>query len=361
MDYDLQEDLKNLQTRICDIEQKIDLENIKARISKLTETRDKAGFWDNPKENQKILKELSQNERLLAEFSDISDSFSVINELAKILSAEDTEGSYFTKDFLVLKSKIEAFEFNVLLSGEFDDSDCYFSLHSGTGGVDAMDFTDMLLRMYLRFFERQGYKIEILDKQVGDEAGIKSVMLEVKGDYAYGYLKAEKGVHRLVRKSPFNSKGLRQTSFALVEVMPKVDEVSAIEIDPSEVRVDTFRASGAGGQHVNTTDSAVRITHLKTGIVTQCQNERSQLQNKEQALSILKAKLRLLMVENQKAKVQDVSGESLEASWGNQIRSYVLHPYTLVKDHRTDYEDADTKKILDGDLMDFIKAWLKRK
>jgi len=330
----------------------------KEKIDNFKQEQNKPDFWDNPKKSSKILKELSALENLLKEFHLLNQEVNNIDELFEICENENEE-THIISDFDILIKKINQFEIKVLLSGEYDNNNCYFSLHSGTGGVDAMDFTDMLLRMYMRFFDDKNFKINMIDKQKGEEAGIKSVLLEVSGDYAYGLLKAEKGVHRLVRKSPFNSKGLRQTSFALAEVIPQIDQDDDININPDDIKIDTFRSQGAGGQSVNTTDSAVRITHLKSGIVVQCQNERSQLQNKEQAMKILSSKLKMKTLEDNDKKLREVSGETSEASWGNQIRSYVLQPYTLVKDHRTNYEETDVNKVLDGHLEIFIEKFLR--
>jgi len=335
------------------------LDEKKSKIENLQKEQNRPDFWDNPKKSSKMLKELSALDGLLKEFYSLTQDMSTVDELCDICDNEEEE-THIISDFNILIKKMDQFEIKVLLSGEYDNNNCYFSLHSGTGGVDAMDFTDILLRMYMRFFDSKGFKINIIDKQRGEEAGIKSVLLEVSGEYAYGLLKAERGVHRLVRKSPFNSKGLRQTSFALVEVLPQIEQDDEINIRPDDIKVDTFRSQGAGGQSVNTTDSAVRITHLKTGIVVQCQNERSQLQNKEQAMKILSSKIKMKMLADNDKRLKEVSGETSEASWGNQIRSYVLQPYTLVKDHRTNYEETDVNKVLDGHLDIFIEKFLRQ-
>jgi len=318
-------------------------------------------FWDDPKKSAIVLKDIAVLERLLNEFNDIWGAYEVLEEFMPIIEEGSKEEESLVRDLGRMKERISEFELNVVLNGPYDNSNAYFSLHAGTGGVDAMDFTDILFRMYLRFFESMGYKCEILDKQTGEEAGLKSATLLVKGEFCYGYLKAERGVHRLVRKSPFNAKGLRQTSFALVEVIPEIEEVDSIELKPDDLRIDTYRAGGAGGQHVNTTDSAVRITHLKTGLTAQCQNERSQFQNKEEAMKMLKSKLILRLIEEQKKELSELKGGVREASWGNQIRSYVMQPYTLVKDHRTNYEEVDVEKVLNGNILDFIMAFLKMK
>ncbi len=274
-------------------------------------------------------------------------------------SGEHTLRPDIEKKISELQKEFADLEFFLLLSGPYDGANAILAIHAGTGGTDAQDWAGMLLRMYLRFIEKQGWKARVVDESRGQEAGIKSVTLEVKGHYAYGYLKAEAGVHRLVRISPFDAEAMRHTSFALVEVIPELEEIREMAIDPKDLRIDTFMSGGHGGQSVNTTYSAVRIVHLPTTITVQCQNERSQTQNKETAMKILRARLHLRKIAEQQKEKQELRGEYAEAAWGNQIRSYVLQPYKLVKDHRTKFESTDPDAVLDGKLQPFIEAFLR--
>ncbi len=257
-----------------------------------------------------------------------------------------------------LSEKLDRFRVETLLSGEYDSNNAIISLHPGAGGTESQDWAEMLLRMYTRWAEKKGYKVKTLDLQPGDVAGIKSVTLLIEGVNAYGYLKTERGVHRLVRISPFDSSGRRHTSFASLDVSPEVDDTVEIEILPDDIRIDTFRASGAGGQHINKTDSAIRITHLKTGIVVQCQNERSQHQNKEVAMGMLKGKLVEILEQEKMDRLEDIKGDYSQIAWGSQIRSYVFHPYTMVKDHRTNVEIGNVASVMDGELDSFMNAYL---
>ncbi|GIW14082.1 MAG: peptide chain release factor 2 [Tepidiforma sp.] len=279
-------------------------------------------------------------------------------ELALAEGDEETAGEV-AKELDAIERELNRLEFQLQLSGEYDMRNAILAVHAGAGGTDSQDWAEMLLRMYLRWAERKGFETEILDVTEGEEAGIKSATVEVRGPYAYGYLKSERGVHRLVRLSPFNSAATRQTSFAKVEVMPEVDEVGEVEINPDDLRIDVFRSSGAGGQNVQKNSTAVRITHIPTGIVVTCQNERSQAQNRESAMKVLEARLLELELNRQEEEKARLKGEHVDVSFGSQIRNYVLHPYKLVKDLRTGYETSDTTAVLDGDIDPFIEAYLK--
>lgn len=289
-----------------------------------------------------------------------AEDLTVLLEMA--LEAKDiTVEQEIANGLEAIDKEIYQFELKLKLSGEYDQRDAILAINAGAGGTDAQDWAQGLLRMYQRFCEQQGFAAEVIEISAGEEAGIKSATLMVKGLYAYGYLKSEKGVHRLVRISPFNANDKRQTSFASVDVIPQIPLEEKVEINPTELKVDTFRSSGAGGQHINKTDSAVRMTHLPTGIVVECQQNRSQIQNRDTALRILYAKLVQLQHEQHKEKISEIQGELTQIAWGNQIRSYVFHPYQLVKDHRLDVETANVQKVMDGDIMIFIEAFLSKK
>lgn len=300
----------------------------------------------------------------IEEMSRIETELAELLELSKIISEtdekSDEERTEIIEKVFELEAKIAKLEFQAMMSGKYDKSDAIVSFYAGAGGVDAQDWAEMLLRMYLKWAEKNNYKAKIVDETRGQEAGIKSATVEINGAYAYGKLRSENGVHRLVRLSPFNSDNLRQTSFALVDVMPVIEDISEVEINEKDLRVDVYRSGGAGGQGVNTTDSAVRIVHMPTGIMATCQNERSQLQNKEEALKILKAKLHKKYLEEQEKEKNQIRGESAANEWGSQIRSYVIHPYKLVKDHRTKYEETDAEHVLQGYLDGFIESYLKK-
>jgi len=319
------------------------------------------GFWDDRKNAEKVLKELKYWTNLADKWDEIKRKRDSLEELASMVDEnKPDEASDLQKEFNELLAMHQKAHIELFLNGPYDKNDAILIISAGTGGVEAQDWAEMLMRMYLRYAENKGYSATMHEKTTGAEAGIKSAVIEMKGMLAYGYLKSEHGVHRLVRLSPFNAKNLRQTSFALVEVLPVLAEDEGIEINEKDIRIDTFRASGAGGQHVNKTDSAVRITHLPTNIVVSCQSERSQAQNKAQAMSVLRAKLMHKMAEEKKEKVEELKGGYKEAAWGNQIRSYVFQPYTMVKDHRTNAETSQVDKVMDGELDLFTEAYLLR-
>lgn len=305
------------------------------------------------------MSELKYWKHLSETWDDIKKRLTDLNELAPLVNFDDeTEMKGFSNDFKELESHYNKAHVGLFLNGPFDKGDALLVISSGTGGVEAMDWAEMLMRMYLRFAEKKDFKVNVLDKSDGQEAGIKSVTLEMKGMMAFGTLKSEHGVHRLVRLSPFNAKSLRQTSFALVEVLPVLHEAEGVTIEEKDLRVDTFRSGGAGGQSVNKTESAIRLTHMPTGLVVACQTERSQIQNRARAMQILKAKIMQRLHEEHKERVEELKGGYKEAAWGNQIRSYVFQPYTMVKDHRTDAETSQVHDVMDGDLDLFIEAYL---
>jgi len=318
-------------------------------------------FWEDPESTQPVLKRRRQLQNTL----DLADACQVsLEDLVALIELQD-EGedvaSEIKGELKKLTLELERTEIQTLLSGEHDASSAILTIHPGAGGTESQDWAEMLMRMYLRWAEEHGYRTEVTDYQAGDEAGVKSVTFLVEGDLAYGYLSAEIGVHRLVRISPFDAGARRHTSFASVFVTPEIEDDVEIEVDEKDLRIDTYRSSGAGGQHVNVTDSAVRITHLPTGVVVQCQNERSQHRNKDTAMKILRSKLFELKMEKRREELQDVENKKAEIGWGSQIRSYVLHPYRMVKDHRTLMEKGNVDPILDGDLDEFILAYLKEK
>jgi peptide chain release factor 2 len=306
-----------------------------------------------------MMQELETLQNELDDFKNLTKKLSDLEIFSALENLQTEDTRELEKEYAEAEKAINAWEFKTLLGGKYDPASALLTIRSGAGGVDAQDWTEMLLRMYLRYAEQQGFKTRLLDESRGDEAGIKSVTIEIAATYGYGYLRGEAGVHRLVRLSPFNAKSLRQTSFASVEVMPVIANTQEVEIKPDELRIDTYRASGAGGQNVNKTESAVRITHIPTGLVAACQSERSQLKNKESAMSLLRSKIVAQHIHEQEVSKKAIRGEVKSAEWGNQIRSYVLHPYTLVKDHRTSIETSNASKVLDGDLQIFIESELR--
>ena len=319
------------------------------------------GFWDDIENSQKVLQKIKQLKDKCEKYktlcSDWEDALTLV-ELAD--EEEDISLLSEVKDaYKSVSEEMEKMTLETLLSGEYDKNNAILTLHSGAGGTESQDWTEMLYRMYTRWAERRGYTVTTLDYLDGDEAGIKSVTFQLVGENAYGYAKGEKGVHRLVRISPFDSAGRRHTSFASLEVMPEIEDDTTVVINPEDLRVDTYRASGAGGQHINKTDSAIRITHIPTGVVVSCQSERSQHKNRDTAMKMLKSKLAEILEREQKEKIDDIKGEQKDIAWGSQIRSYVFHPYNMVKDHRTNFEVGNINAVMDGDLDGFINAYLK--
>lgn len=321
------------------------------------------GFWDDPERARKIAQTQQALSDQVEEWEGARTEVEELQLLAEMAVEEEDEETLreVAEQMRGLERDVERLELTTLLSGEYDHASAIVSIHAGAGGTEAQDWAGMLLRMYTRWAERRGWTVETLDLLPGDEAGIKTVSLAINGPQAYGYLRSERGVHRLVRISPFDASGRRHTSFASVAVEPEVEDDADVEIDAADLRVDTYRASGAGGQHVNKTDSAVRITHIPTGIVVQCQSERSQHSNREQAMRLLRARLLQRQLEEQQQKLAELRGEQSEIAWGSQIRSYVFQPYTMVKDHRTDAETGNVEAVMDGDIDRFIEAFLRHK
>jgi len=355
---ELQKKIKELAQKIENSVKKLKLEDKEIELKEIKEQMSAPDFWNNQNKAKTISLKFNTLEKLLNTWNGLLNK---INELNLLI--QDKESNSIIKEIEnnynnlleLFNNKIQ----ELYLQGKYDNLPAIITINSGAGGVDAQDWAEILERMYLRFAENNDYKISYLSRSSGSEAGIKSTTFKVSGEYTYGYLKNEKGVHRLVRISPFDADHARHTSFAMVEVLPELEEVD-IEIKEDDLKIDTYRASGKGGQSVNTTDSAVRITHMPTGLVAMCQNERSQLQNKLQALSYLKSKLTLYYEAELEEEKKAIKGEYTEAAWGNQIRSYVLHPYKMVKDHRTNYEVTDVDKVLDGDILEFIKTKLEK-
>ena len=336
---------------------------MKERIAELNEEMANPEFWNDQEKAQKMNKELAHLEKKVKELNDLNNALEDVNALIELGSETDDEdaakevGQMLTK----LEAEAERLSLETMLTGEYDANNAILTLHAGAGGTEAQDWTDMLYRMYRRYCEKSGYGLEVLDYLAGDEAGTKSVTFKVIGDNAYGFLKAEKGVHRLVRISPFDANARRHTSFSALEVMPEIEDEGAIVIPPEDIEVETRRSTGAGGQHINKTESAIRIIHKPTGIVVQCQQERSQMQNRETAMNMLRSKLIELREREREEKELELRGDVKKIEWGSQIRSYVFHPYNMVKDHRTNAETSNIQAVMDGDLDMFIKAFLGKK
>ena len=338
-----------------------DVANKEKELAELEKQTTQNEFWSDAENSSKVLKKITSLKNKVNNFKKVKSELDNLVDMNELLQLEEDEA--LAKELLhntfELKKEIDKLEITTLLSGKYDINNAIITIHPGAGGTEAQDWAEMLYRMYTRWANANGYEVKELDYLDGEEAGLKSVTFLVSGDYAYGYLKGEMGVHRLVRISPFDAGGRRHTSFASVEVLPEIAEDIEVDINPDDLRIDTYRASGAGGQHVNKTSSAIRITHIPTNIVVACQSERSQIQNRETAMKMLKSKLINLKEKEQKEKIEDLKGVQMDIAWGSQIRSYVFCPYTLVKDHRTNYEVGNVQAVMDGDLNGFMDAYLK--
>ncbi len=359
--YEIKDSLKEYRAEIVRAYDSINPKKINARIQELQAIQNDLNFWDNAENAKVVSKELSQLQAKIQKFENLIKKLDDALELVDIVELENEENEDKNLQELVatLENETESLSLATLLNGKYDDLNAILTLHAGAGGTEAQDWCDMLYRMYKRYCDRTDWDLTELDFLAGDEAGIKSVTFRVEGDNAYGYLKAEKGVHRLVRISPFDANARRHTSFCSLEVMPEIIDTSEIEIHPEDLKVDTYRSSGAGGQHVNKTESAIRITHLPTGIIVACQNERSQIQNREVAMQMLRSKLIEKREREKEEEAAAISGKLKKIEWGSQIRSYVFCPYTMVKDHRTGYETGNVQAVMDGDLDGFINEYLK--
>lgn len=355
--------LNNLKPTLDTLREALKLEQARAEIARLEEESSAEGFWNDVKNSQRVNQQLKQLRNKCGGYDKLVSRWEDLYALCE-MADEEEDGSLLPEletEFSKFDQDLEAARLSTLLSGEYDGNNAILSFHAGAGGTEAQDWAQMLYRMYTRWAERHGFKYKLLDYLDGDEAGLKSATILIQGENAYGYLKSESGVHRLVRISPFDASGRRHTSFAAVEVMPEIDDDTAVEIRPEDLKVDTYRSSGAGGQHVNKTESAIRITHIPTGIVVSCQVERSQHQNREVAMRMLRSRLVEIKEREHLDKIEDIKGEQKAIEWGSQIRSYVFMPYTLVKDHRTGYETGNINAVMDGDLDGFINAYLSTK
>ena len=353
--------LSTYDETLKEVKDSLDLENKERRITELDKSMEEPGFWDDPERSTKTVREAKNLKDTVDGYKHLEQQYEDIQVMIE-MGYEENDPAMIPEIQEMLDEfvkELEELRTKTLLSGEYDGCNAILKLNAGAGGTEAMDWCSMLYRMYQRWADKKGFTTEVLDFLDGDEAGLKSITLQVNGENAYGYLKSEKGVHRLVRISPFNAAGKRQTSFVSCDVMPDIEEDLEVEINPDDLRIDTYRSSGAGGQHINKTSSAIRITHLPTGIVVQCQNERSQFQNKDKAMQMLKAKLYLLKQQENAEKLSDIRGDVKDINFGNQIRSYVMQPYTLVKDHRTNAENGNVNAVMDGDIDLFISAYLK--
>ncbi|MDL1895677.1 peptide chain release factor 2 [Anaerolineae bacterium CFX7] len=358
---DLKSRLNAMNARLATLLERLDLPSKERHIAELEKQSSAPDFWNDTQNAQKVMKDLTTRQAEVARWKTLRARLTDAIELLDLAIEENSadEIQAVAQETAALEQEFAQIEFNLLFSGQYDRNNAAFSIHAGAGGTEAQDWAQMLLRMYLRWAEAHAYRTEILEETEGEEAGIKSVTVQVQGEYAYGRLKAERGVHRLVRLSPFDANNRRHTSFALVEVMPELEDEGDIEINPDDVRIDIYHASGHGGQNVQKVATAVRLTHEPTGIVVTCQNERSQLQNKENAWKVLRGRLAEKKIEEQEAERARIKGKHVEAGWGNAIRSYVLHPYQMVKDNRSEYETARTDLVLDGEIDPLIEAYLK--
>ena len=357
----MKQDLARLRDTVAKAADALKLPHLREELAELKEEMNAPEFWNNLERSTAVNRKVSHIESKLDHVKRLETRADDVEAMLELLSEDEDEGiaAECEQELESLSKDADALELETLMRGDYDSCNAVLSLHAGAGGTEAQDWTQMLYRMYVRYAERMGFKVKEIDLLDGDEAGIKSVTFEVDGDYAYGYLKAERGVHRLVRISPFDANARRHTSFASLDVAPIIEDDGEIEIRPEDLRIDTYRASGAGGQHVNRTDSAVRITHLPTGVVVQCQNERSQVQNKETCFRMLRAKLAELKEKQRQEQMGDIKGEQKKIEWGSQIRSYVFQPYTMVKDLRTGYEMGDVSAVMDGKLEGFVTAYLQ--
>ena len=338
-----------------------DVENKEKELRELESKTTENDFWNDTDNSSKVLKQINSLKSKVEGFKKLNNELNNLLEMSELLQAEEDEElvKELLKSTYTLEKNIEKLEITTLLSGKYDNNNAILTIHPGAGGTEAQDWAEMLYRMYTRWANANGYEVKELDYLEGDEAGLKSVTFSVNGDYAYGYLKGEMGVHRLVRISPFDAGGRRHTSFASVEVLPEITDDIELDINPDDIKMDVYRASGAGGQHINKTSSAVRLTHIPTGIIVACQTERSQFQNRDTAMKMLKSKLLNLKEKEQKDTIDELKGIQMDIAWGSQIRSYVFCPYTLVKDHRTNYEVGNVQAVMDGDLNGFIDSYLK--
>ncbi|WP_139209401.1 peptide chain release factor 2 [Paenibacillus sp. OK003] len=361
IDPSVKQDLREIGKKLTNLRGSLDLDLKQEMIENFEVKMSAPDFWDDNDKAQALIAELNAVKGSVDQYTKLQQDYDDAVMMAELADEEgdDDLAVEIGNSVTAIVSKVEAFELQLLLNQPYDKMNAILELHPGAGGTESQDWGQMLMRMYTRWAEKRGFKVEVLDYLAGDEAGIKSVTLSIKGHNAYGYLKAEKGVHRLVRISPFDSSGRRHTSFVSCDVVPEIDDTIELDIRTEDLKIDTYRASGAGGQHINTTDSAVRITHLPTGVVVTCQNERSQIKNRERAMTMLRSKLYERKIEEQKQQLDEIRGEQSDIAWGSQIRSYVFHPYSMVKDHRTSVETGNTGAVMDGDLDGFIDGYLR--